>query len=725
MNCKSEISDGAAFCPKCGAKQDVSAKREEVSSGKIPAGKKKYYIGGGILCAVCIVGIMLAVLFFFRGRGEEPDLSGDDANPVTADEPQPSGDQDTSAAEEDAVLYSAVFHVYSCMDVRSDENGTAVGGTIPGAAVTVRESYGNYSGEAVCTTEAQDGVLEVELPPGTYTLQFQTGGYLDVYAEVEMAEEAVEQDVYMMPKLSESQTGILLTWDSAEVNLDLVLLTPWQTKRGDRVYIGRNANRDVYGNCLISDNTDRCEAMLVNSGEAGTYTLYVNNYTDSMNGNYASDALSRVNVHVFVYHADGLTAEYTVPLEQSGVIWEIAEISGSDITPKQQIYAEVGGLAWCMEDKGVWSENDDAMLLDVLQADHSDLKDLMELLVHDFDLSSDINMLLHGEAEGIEKFFGIGPYDYEFPSAQTLGYTRENSLKNPEELGLPYACYVPAEQATFLLQSICGRKIDFDFSVYEENWRDPYIGFGGWGGGDITRTDLEQFSVERIDADTWKVRAYNIYTWEGQPSVILNRVCFTVIRNPGSCFDDYSLTEFVVEEEADTSWMGAYYDYLTTDPEGIAFMDNMKEISSNTRNSWYNLIYVDDDMIPEIYLEGAGDWYNDILLFLSNGKVAYEVIGLTDGGIEYIPYTGILKGYVGMGSGLDITYKLENGSCVELANEGYESFILNGTEVTEEQYRQTIDSYIGNGQLRQCVPYSHSLDDDLVSWLKQEIVRPE
>lgn len=428
-------------------------------------------------------------------------------------------------------------------------------------------------------------------------------------------------------------------------------------------------------------------------------------------------------MHVSVYSASGLAAEYTAPLEQNGIVWEIAEITGATVTPIQRIYSETGDMAWCMEDKEIWDEKENALLLETLLSKDNALRELMEALVHKlsdgyFSYSSyysedAINMLLRGEREGIEKFFGLN--GSEMPPVVSLLFTRENSPENLSELGLPdYGAYLTGEQANFLLSSVCGKPIDFDFSIYER-WQTPYIGFGG-DAGDTTWTELEHFSVDRINANTWKARAYNVYKSDDNFSMILNRVCFTVTRNPGSCFEDYSLTGFEVEEEADTDWMKLYYDYLTTDQEGIVFMDNMKEIYLSRQNYWYNLIYVDDDMIPEIYLEGAGDWYDDILLFLSNGKVTYKVIGLTDGGIEYIPYTGILNGYIGMGSGLDVTYSLANGSCVELANEGYGSFILDGTEVTEEQYRQTIDSYIGNGQLQKCVPYS--LQYDPASWLK-------
>lgn len=267
VNCRTEIKDGTVFCPKCGASQILPKDREKSAPANHLVKKKKHHAGGaaGMVCMigiVCVIGIAATVtaLFFSRGGTDEPQLP----------------DTDT---------YSAAFHVYSCMDIRSDENGITVGEALPDATVMVRESSGNYSGEVFCTAEAQNGNLEVELPSGIYTLQFRTEGYLDAYTEVKVDGESAEQDIYVMPQLSENQTGIVLTWNDAEIDLDLTLLTPWQSTRGDMIYIGGNTYQDVYGNCLISDNKSRCETMLVNSGEEGTYRLYVNNYTDIVSGN--------------------------------------------------------------------------------------------------------------------------------------------------------------------------------------------------------------------------------------------------------------------------------------------------------------------------------------------------------------------------------------------------------------------------------------------------------
>lgn len=242
--------------------------------------------------------------------------------------------------------YPVTLHLYSCMDVVSDDNGTTTGGVLQTVTATIREGAGNYSGESLRTVETQNGELAVNLPSGVYTVQFHTEGYLDGYKEVEVMEAATVVDAYAMPGVAETQTGVILTWDSDEVDLDLTLFTPYQAAGGDMAHIGGSVYWDGNGNMLIADNKSKCEVIFVNSGVQGSFKLYVNNYTDSIAGNYGSDALSRMNVHVYIYNSNGFVTEYTMPLGQNGVVWEVAEINGGTVTSAQRVYSEITGKSW-------------------------------------------------------------------------------------------------------------------------------------------------------------------------------------------------------------------------------------------------------------------------------------------------------------------------------------------------------------------------------------------
>lgn len=92
--------------------------------------------------------------------------------------------------------------------------------------------------------------------------------------------------------------------------------------------------------------------MYINSAEPGSFKLYVNNYTDSRAGNYSSDTMSVLNIHIYIYDSTGLIAEYIFPAGQAGVVWEVLDISGSQLTPSRRVYSSLTGKTWWLENKG-------------------------------------------------------------------------------------------------------------------------------------------------------------------------------------------------------------------------------------------------------------------------------------------------------------------------------------------------------------------------------------
>ncbi|MCM1184925.1 MAG: zinc-ribbon domain-containing protein [Lachnoclostridium sp.] len=625
--------------------------------------------------------------------------------------------------------YLVKLYAYSCMDVVSDEEGTVRGTPIQNVTATVREGAGNYSGESICTVETQNGELTANLPSGAYTVQFHADGYLDSYMEVEVEEDAVTRDAYVMAGLAENQTGIVLTWDSDAVDLDLTLFTPYQAANGDMAHIGGGINQDGYGNILVSDNKSGCEAMFINSGEQGSYKLYVNNYTDSMAGNYSSDALYRINVHVYVYNSDGFVAEYTIPLGQNGVVWEVAEINGRTVTPAQRVYADVSGKSWWTGNKEVWSAEEDAALLADLESGDSSLRELMEALVHKLS-DENIHSLLRGEKEGIERFFTA-----DCPAAAALRYTRENQPPNSAELErqTDAQSFLTEEQVQYLLYSVCGKQMDFDLSGIIDSRISSYIAFD-YPAGDNSWEVLERFSVERINANTWKVRAYDVFHRDDlEPSRIVSRVCFTVVKNPDSCFDGYSLTGFEVEEEAPTDWARIYYEYLTQREWPIDWEVEPDNFDS-LENFDVRMLYIDDDMIPELFItETRGGWESTIL-HISNGSIQ-EVCEPTPHDVYYIkPYTGVVMVIFGGHEWRNATYyNLQDSVCTEIGMRLWseqvaapETYYLCGQEgsreeVSKEAFAEAIKGYIGSEDWRfedsVCLSYAGSRDtNDPYAW---------
>ena len=636
--------------------------------------------------------------------------------------------------------YPVHINVYTAEDVRSGDDGSLSRSPVGGVSVSLREGVGAYEGDIVRALQGDEGgKVDTTLPSGTYTAQIDVPGYTRSFLEIQVDEGETTADSYILPAIAEGTTGVVLTWEGGETDLDLTLFTPFQSTGGDMARVGGRVMDDGYGNRLLSDNSAGCEVMYVNTAQDGSYKVYVNDYTDSQAGNYTVSTLANINIHIYIYDSNGFVAEYTFPVGQTGVVWEVAEISGRQITPSQRVYSRMEGKSWWLESKEVWMAEEDARLLELLNSGNSNLSNLMEALVHvNRVFGHDINAILQGTEEGIEEFFGLDG---------TLGPVVEHVIwkiqsDEWEMLSDPSvgSCYVITEKlAENLFYSASGRKMDIDFSGYDR-WNAPYIRFEM--NVDNTWNMLENFSVERVNANTWKVMAMNSVGRENALSIPVSRVCFTVVRNSNSYFDGYSLTGFAVEEEADMSWARAYYDYLTKDPEGIAMMEYGFGSGWQEYDYPYVLIYVDGDLVPEIYLKGR-DWASgDALLHFHDGKVIEA--HFSDSGGNYLPYTGLmLDGNSKSGGIWEDIYKLENGEMTMIGGwyghssdidpeTGYpietdpnepivvikDGFKLNGVEVTQEQYEETINSYLGGAELQPCILYGQGQNQDLISYLE-------
>lgn len=252
--------------------------------------------------------------------------------------------------------YPVHINVYSATDVRGGEDGLPVRELLQGVTAMIRAGVGTKDGEVLQTLQADgSGLINTTLQAGTYTAQIDVPGYATTYLTVEVAEQETAVDGYVLPSVAEGQTGVVLTWDG-QVDLDLTLFTPYQSTGGDMAHIGGAVTEDGHGNRLVADNTSGCEVMYINTAESGSYKLYVNNYTDSQAGNYISGTMAVLNIHIYIYDSTGLIAEYIFPVEQVGVVWEVLDISGSQLTPSQRVYSSLAGKTWWLENKWSWTQ---------------------------------------------------------------------------------------------------------------------------------------------------------------------------------------------------------------------------------------------------------------------------------------------------------------------------------------------------------------------------------
>ena len=252
--------------------------------------------------------------------------------------------------------YPVHINVYSAVDVRTGEDGSLLRDLLPGAEVSLRAGAGARTGEELQTLQADaNGYLDTTLSSGTYTAQVDAPGYATAYLTVEVMEQETTAEGYVLPALVADQAGIVMTWEG-DADLDLTLFTPYQSTNGDMAHIGGRITEDGYGNSLVADNAAGCEVMYVNTAVLGNYKLYVNNYTESEAGNYSSSQLSTLNIHIYIYNSNGLLAEYSFPAGQIGVVWEVADLNGGQVTPSQRVYVSLEGKSW-------WTENKEKMVL--------------------------------------------------------------------------------------------------------------------------------------------------------------------------------------------------------------------------------------------------------------------------------------------------------------------------------------------------------------------------
>ena len=223
------------------------------------------------------------------------------------------------------------------------------------ASVSIREGSSSFTGNVFDEISVKEGTLLTTLPAGIYTVEIEADGYVTAYEEIQIFEEEIINNCYLLPEPEENTMGVVLVWDTLEeeMDFDLTLFTPYQGDKGDMAHIGGEISSDNYGNRLVSDNTKFCEVIYVNTKDYGSYKVFVNDYTNSASGNYDADMLAKSNVRIYIYDTNGLVASYRYPAGEVGVVWEVAEINHKTVTPSQRVYKQLEGKNWWKKERGL------------------------------------------------------------------------------------------------------------------------------------------------------------------------------------------------------------------------------------------------------------------------------------------------------------------------------------------------------------------------------------
>lgn len=617
-----------------------------------PSGKK-YIVPIVAGLAALLVAVVGGVAGYFLLRGD----ANQSIEEVFDQDMDENNDGDELKIRQEEKTYPVQISVYSAADVRTGQNGL-LRDLLTGGKVNLRAEADNYEGEVLQTLEAdENGQINAVLPAGIYTAEIDVAGYTPAYVNLEVAREETTAEGYVIPLPEQGQIGIMLTWQG-EADLDLTLLTPFQSTGGDRTRIGGRFLNDDHGNKLVADNNAGCEVMYVNTGESGNYQLYVNNYTEIESGNFNSEQFFRLDSHVYIYDSTGLLAEYTFPKGQAGVVWEVAELGGGQVIPNQSVYGSQEKESWWAEDKWV---------LDLEESVH--LRTLMDSMVLAAGLSSGgmqtwaDNLTQGNWNEMGELLATVATWKYPYPKNEWL--TNRNDIPYIEKImtrpevsqvleeqqskGLEGGWLLTKEQLEYLAFAASGRRWKLEdisevegVSGYCQGYPIPAERIGDsilfvyMAGDPDTYVSFKNAVPEYIGGGRWRVTANCIRSYTADPEWYpIAEIAFTVIRNPDSCFDGYSIAGMSVTPADNSGWAQAYLNKMDEEAQYVAGWSTWK----------YDLVFLDDDNIPEL-VSGPDDcWvsvytWRDGQLHTMMDEWGYGTWG--NYGYEYIEYAGIV-----------------------------------------------------------------------------------
>ena len=136
------------------------------------------------------------------------------------------------------------------------------------------------------------------------------------------------------------------------------------------------------------------------------------------------------------------------------------------------------------------------------------------------------------------------------------------------------------------------------------------------------------------------------------------------------------------------NWKQIYHDFIIKDAEESEYShDNNVDYFS------YHLVYLDEDEIPELWINYAITAAGCRLVTSADGKIHNTLLG--SGWISYFDYQNLFCHFYGK-TGSPTIYSLDHGSLVTLASGGQykEEYIWNDVPVSKEVYHQNLYAHI-------------------------------
>ena len=439
---------------------------------------------------------------------------------------------------------SVQLNIYDADTTTQNEDETVSKTGIANASVVVRSGVNNTSGKSVAKADSDsNGMVTLNLNVGVYTIEISVNGYISSYETLTVdADKTVE--IPLTEEISGNQMKVVLTWDGNE-DLDACLFTPYKAESGDMAHINAVNSADDYGNALASDSKNGQAAEVITIGDStnGTYKYYVSDYNNCLNGNLTATDMLGLNVRVTVYDKNGIVATYTLPHDQSGVIWEVFEIKNGKVVTLQNTYKNLDGKSW-------WSEDKED--LDIEQCD--ELKEALG------DIASWNWLIIRGENSEEETSLDDSAIDVIKENPLELYDFISYSINNGRKLSCvpysesPHAGNFVGETSVELLNmiynSLTGEQYDYTREVGKDTgsnmyvWNEGYLlyeGADGLGWADY----LKNYSVKRNKTGEWEVMVeyWGSYEFAQPQDQRVMNVTFTLVKNPDSIFNGYSIRD--------------------------------------------------------------------------------------------------------------------------------------------------------------------------------------
>ncbi len=201
-------------------------------------------------------------------------------------------------------------------------NGTA----LPGASIKLR-ACGQKTGDVLASdTSDGSGNYNIDITTGTYTAEVSLDGYTSEFTTIALtADEDSIKNFPLNEQLAEGETRIVLSWGATPSDLDSHIQVPKATSGTTEISY---RNRSEEGTALDVDDAGGFgpETITISTANAGTYTYWVQDYSNK--GSDTSTALANSGAEVKVYNSSGLAKTFTVP-NTAGDKWNVFTMDGT------------------------------------------------------------------------------------------------------------------------------------------------------------------------------------------------------------------------------------------------------------------------------------------------------------------------------------------------------------------------------------------------------------